>query len=73
MSRIFTSAEQLIGGTPLLELARIGQEEGLNARVLAKLEFLNPAGSAKDRVARAMLDDGARPGRSWCRSAPCSS
>ena len=58
MSRIFTSAEQLIGGTPLLELARIGQEAGLNARVLAKLEFLNPAGSAKDRVARAMLDDG---------------
>ena len=63
MSRIFTSAEQLIGGTPLLELARIGQEEGLNARVLAKLEFLNPAGSAKDRVARAMLDDGEASGR----------
>ena len=63
MSRIFTSAEQLIGGTPLLELARIGQEAGLNARVLAKLEFLNPAGSAKDRVARAMLDDGEASGR----------
>ena len=50
MSRIFTSAEQLIGGTPLLELARIGQEEGLNARVLAKLEFLNPAGSEIGRA-----------------------
>ena len=63
MSRIFTSAEQLIGGTPLLELARSGQEAGLNAPVLAKLEFLNPAGSAKDRVARAMLDDGEASGR----------
>ena len=58
MGRIYTSAEQLIGHTPLLELGRIAREEGLAARVLAKLEYLNPAGSAKDRVALAMLDDG---------------
>lgn len=58
MGRIYTSAEQLIGHTPLLELGRIAREKGLAARVLAKLEYLNPAGSAKDRVALAMLDDG---------------
>ena len=57
MSRIYTSAEQLIGRTPLLELVHIEQREGLEARVLAKLECFNPAGSAKDRVAKAMLDD----------------
>lgn len=58
MSRIYTSADQLAGGTPLLELARLEREEGLEARLLAKLEYLNPAGSVKDRAAKAMLDDG---------------
>lgn len=57
MSNIYTSVEQLIGKTPLLELARMEREEGLEARVLAKLEFCNPAGSVKDRAAKAMLDD----------------
>ena len=57
MSRIFTSVSQLVGGTPLLELCRTEREEGLEARVLAKLEYLNPAGSVKDRIAKAMLDD----------------
>lgn len=54
---IYTSAEQLIGNTPLLELTHIEKEEGLSAKLLAKLEFLNTAGSVKDRVAKAMLDD----------------
>ena len=57
MSRIYTSAGQLIGGTPLLELVRIEKEEGLEARILAKLEFFNPAGSVKDRVAKVMIED----------------
>ena len=57
MSRIYTSADQLIGRTPLLELTRIEQEENLPARILAKLECLNPAGSVKDRAAKAMIDD----------------
>ena len=57
MSHIYTSMEQLIGRTPLLELTRIQKKLGLNARVLAKLEGMNPAGSAKDRVALSMLDD----------------
>ena len=57
MSKIYTSADQLIGRTPLLELVHIEQAEGLEARLLAKLEYLNPAGSVKDRVARAMIDD----------------
>ena len=56
MGRIFTSVEQLIGGTPLLELARVAQAEGLEARLLAKLERFNPAASAKDRAALAMID-----------------
>ncbi len=55
MSRVYTSVEQLIGGTPLLELTHIAQQEGLCARLLAKLEYLNPAGSAKDRVGLAMI------------------
>ncbi len=63
MGKVFTSAEQLIGGTPLLELARVGEEEGLEARVLAKLEYFNPAGSAKDRVAKAMIDAGEASGQ----------
>ena len=57
MSNIYTSVEQLIGHTPLLELTHIEASQQLDAKVLAKLEFLNPAGSAKDRVARAMIDD----------------
>ena len=56
MSNIYTSADQLIGKTPLLELVHIEKEENLEARILAKLEYLNPAGSVKDRVARAMID-----------------
>ena len=57
MSKIYTSADQLIGGTPLLELTHIEKEEGLEARILAKLEYFNPAGSVKDRIAKAMIDD----------------
>ena len=57
MSKIYTSADQLIGRTPLLELTHIEKEEGLEARVLAKLEYFNPAGSVKDRIAKAMIDD----------------
>lgn len=57
MSRIFTSADQLIGHTPLLELCGIQKKLGLSAHLLAKVEFFNPAGSVKDRVARSMLDD----------------
>ena len=63
MSRIFTSADQLIGHTPLLELTRLERSEQAGARVLAKLEFFNPAGSVKDRVAKAMLDDAEAGGR----------
>lgn len=57
MSRIYPSADQLIGHTPLLELTHLEKKYGLKARLLGKLEYLNPAGSAKDRVAKAMLDD----------------
>ena len=57
MSNIYTSADQLIGKTPLLELTNIEKEEKLEARILAKLEYFNPAGSAKDRIAKAMIDD----------------
>ena len=57
MSKIYTSADQLIGRTPLLELVHIEQLEGLEAKILAKLEYFNPAGSVKDRVAKAMIDD----------------
>lgn len=62
MARIFASAEQLIGATPLLELGRIMEKEALTARLLAKLESRNPGGSVKDRVARAMLDEAERKG-----------
>ena len=55
--RIFTSSDQLIGGTPLLELTHIEKSLGLEARILAKLEYFNPAGSVKDRIAKAMIDD----------------
>ena len=57
MSKIYTAADQLIGGTPLLELVHIEKELGLKARILAKLEYFNPAGSEKDRIARAMIED----------------
>lgn len=57
MSKIYTSADQLIGHTPLLELTHIEAAEGLEAKLLAKLEYFNPAGSVKDRIAKAMLDD----------------
>ena len=57
MSNIFTSADQLIGKTPLLELTHIEKSEGLEATILAKLEYFNPAGSVKDRIAKAMIDD----------------
>ena len=57
MGRIYTSADQLIGRTPLLELVHIEKELGLEARVLAKLEYFNPAGSVKDRIAKAMIED----------------
>ena len=58
MGKIYTSAEQLIGGTPLLELTHLERELGLSARILGKLESFNPGGSAKDRIAKSMLDDG---------------
>ena len=57
MSKVYTSAAQLIGHTPLLELTRIEQNDGLQAKLLAKLEYFNPAGSVKDRIAMAMIDD----------------
>ena len=63
MANIYTSAEQLIGNTPLLELTRIEKEYHLQAKILAKLEYFNPAGSVKDRVAKAILDDAERAGR----------
>ena len=63
MSRIYTSVDQLIGRTPLLELVHTEKREGLEARILAKLEFLNPAGSVKDRVAKVMLDEAEADGR----------
>lgn len=62
MSAIYTSADQLIGKTPLLELTHIEKKFGLKAKVLAKLEYFNPAGSVKDRVAKAMIDDAEEKG-----------
>ena len=62
MAHIYTSADQLIGKTPLLELTHIEKALGLKAKVLAKLEYLNPAGSVKDRVAKAMIDDAEEKG-----------
>lgn len=63
MSKVFTSADQLIGRTPLLELTHIEKKYGLEARILAKLEYLNPAGSVKDRIAKEMLDEAEKSGR----------
>ena len=62
MSRIYTSADQLIGNTPLMEITNIEKELGLQAKVLVKLEYLNPAGSVKDRIAKAMIDDAEEKG-----------
>ncbi len=62
MAKIYTSIDQLIGRTPLLELSNIEKEEGLEARVLAKLEYFNPGGSVKDRVAKSILDDAEKKG-----------
>ena len=61
MSKIYTSADQLIGHTPLLELTHI--EEGLGAKILGKLEYFNPAGSVKDRIAKAMIDEAEKSGK----------
>ncbi len=63
MSHIYTSADQLIGRTPLLELARLEQDEALEARILGKLEYFNPAGSVKDRIAKAMIDEAEAKGQ----------
>ena len=63
MSKIYTSADQLIGKTPLLELTHIEQAEKLEARILAKLEYFNPAGSVKDRIAKAMIDEAEAKGQ----------
>nr|WP_325183540.1 cysteine synthase A [uncultured Oscillibacter sp.] len=63
MSNIYTSADQLIGKTPLLELTRIEKESGLKARILAKLEYFNPAGSVKDRIAKVMIDEAEASGK----------
>ncbi len=63
MSRIFTSADQLVGGTPLLELSNIEKKLGLEAKIYAKLEYFNPAGSAKDRIAKAMIDTAEAEGK----------
>ena len=63
MSKIYKSADQLIGNTPLVELTKIEEELGLEAKILAKLEYFNPAGSVKDRIARAMIDDAEKSGR----------
>ena len=63
MSKIYTSADQLIGKTPLLELTHIEKEEKLEAKLLAKLEYFNPAGSVKDRIAKAILDDAEQSGK----------
>ncbi len=62
MSKIYTSADQLVGKTPLLELVHIERAEGLEAKVLGKLEYFNPAGSVKDRIAKAMIDDAEQKG-----------
>ena len=63
MSKIYTSADQLIGKTPLLELTHIEKEEGLESKILVKLEYFNPAGSVKDRIAKAMIDDAEASGK----------
>ncbi|MCD8373912.1 MAG: pyridoxal-phosphate dependent enzyme, partial [Oscillospiraceae bacterium] len=61
--KIYTSADQLIGNTPLLELVNLEKEEALEAKIVGKLEYLNPAGSVKDRIAKAMIDDAEASGK----------
>ena len=63
MSNVYTSIDQLIGHTPLLELTHFEADEGLKARVLVKLEYFNPAGSVKDRVAKNMIDEAEKAGK----------
>ena len=63
MSKIYTSADQLVGHTPLLELTHVEASNNLEAKILAKLEYFNPAGSVKDRIAKAMLDDAEKSGK----------
>ncbi|MBP5287504.1 MAG: cysteine synthase A [Elusimicrobiales bacterium] len=63
MAKIYTSADQLIGNTPLMELTNIEKKYGLKAKILAKLEYLNPAGSVKDRIAKAMIDEAEKTGK----------
>ena len=63
MSKIYKTADELIGNTPLLELSNIKKSESLGATLLAKLEYFNPAGSVKDRIAKAMIDDAEKSGK----------
>ena len=63
MAKIYQGASELIGGTPLVEFKNIEEELGLKARLLAKLEYFNPAGSVKDRIARAMIEDAEKAGK----------
>ena len=63
MGRIYKSADELVGRTPLLESTHIEKEFGLSARICAKLEYFNPAGSVKDRIAKAMIEDAEKPGK----------
>ena len=65
MSKIYTAADQLIGHTPLLELTHIEKEQELPAHIIAKLEYFNPAGSVKDRIAKKMIDDAEEKGLHW--------
>lgn len=67
MSKIYTSADQLIGKTPLLELTKIEKEYDLKAKVVAKLEYFNPAGSVKDRIAKSMIDEAEAAGKTETR------
>ena len=62
MSKIYKSADELIGKTPLLELTHIEKAENLQAKIIAKLEYFNPAGSVKDRIAKAMIEDAEKKG-----------
>ena len=71
MSNIYTSADQLIGKTPLLELTHIEKAHDLKAKIVAKLEYFNPAGSVKDRIAKAMLDDAEATASSSLCPRPC--
>ena len=71
MGRIYHSVEELVGRTPLLKLTRLGQKLGLEAKILAKLEYFNPAGSVKDRVAKQMMQDAREEGCGPRRNRNC--